>query len=174
MRDWERLNNDEQHFIKNVLAFFAASDGIVNENLAQMFCSEVQVPEARCFYGFQIAMENIHSETYSLLIDTYIKDSVEKNFLLNGIQNIPVIQLKASWAMKYINSVDSFATRLVAFSAVEGIQTKLLILNLMTNCFKLYLRFRALTQFLFQKSILEQNLIRFMTAKWNFKTAWLA
>ena len=120
MRDWERLNNDEQHFIKNVLAFFAASDGIVNENLAQMFCSEVQVPEARCFYGFQIAMENIHSETYSLLIDTYIKDSVEKNFLLNGIQNIPVIQLKASWAMKYINSVDSFATRLVAFSAVEG------------------------------------------------------
>ena len=130
MRDWERLNNDEQHFIKNVLAFFAASDGIVNENLAQMFCSEVQVPEARCFYGFQIAMENIHSETYSLLIDTYIKDSVEKNFLLNGIQNIPVIQLKASWAMKYINSVDSFATRLVAFSAVEGIQTKLLILNL--------------------------------------------
>ena len=102
------------------MAFFAASDGIVNENLAQNFCTEVQIPEARCFYGFQIAMENIHSETYSLLIDTFIKDNSEKNFLLNAIQTVPIIQEKAEWAMKYINNNDSFATRLVAFSAVEG------------------------------------------------------
>mgnify|MGYP000849027710 CR=1 FL=1 len=121
LKDWERLTKDEKHFIKYVLAFFAASDGIVNENLAQQFCTEVQIPEARCFYGFQIAMENIHSETYSLLIDTYIKDQNEKNFLFNAIQNIPVIQKKAAWAMKWINDNDSFAERLVAFAAVEGI-----------------------------------------------------
>ncbi len=119
-KDWEKLNPDEQHFIKYVLAFFAASDGIVNENLAEKFCSEVQIPEARCFYGFQIAMENIHSETYSLLIDTLITDKNEKNFLLNAIQNVPIIEEKAKWAMKHINNTDNFATRLVAFSAVEG------------------------------------------------------
>ena len=119
--DWEKLNNNEKHFIKYILAFFAASDGIVLENLAQQFCNEVQIPEARCFYGFQIAMENIHSETYSLLIDTYIKDEKEKSFLLNAIENIPVIQKKAKWALKWINNNNSFAERIVAFSAVEGI-----------------------------------------------------
>ncbi len=118
---WEKLNKDEKHFIKYVLAFFAASDGIVLENLAEQFCTEVQIPEARCFYGFQIAMENIHAETYSLLIDTYIKDSNEKEYLFNAIQNVPVIHKKASWAMKWINSSDTFAERLVAFAAVEGI-----------------------------------------------------
>jgi ribonucleotide reductase beta subunit family protein with ferritin-like domain len=121
LKDWERLNKDEKHFIKYVLAFFAASDGIVLENLAEQFCTEVQIPEARCFYGFQIAMENIHAETYSLLIDTYIKDSNEKDFLFNAILNVPVIHKKASWAMKWINSADSFAERLVGFAAVEGI-----------------------------------------------------
>jgi ribonucleotide reductase beta subunit family protein with ferritin-like domain len=122
LSDWEnKLNDNEKHFIKYVLAFFAASDGIVLENLAQKFCTEIQVPEARCFYGFQIAMENIHSETYSLLIDTYIKDRAEKNFLFNAIQNVPVINKKAEWALKWINSTNSFAERLVAFSAVEGI-----------------------------------------------------
>ncbi len=121
MKDWERLNKDEKHFIKYVLAFFAASDGIVLENLAEQFCTEVQIPEARCFYGFQIAMENIHSETYSLLIDTYIKDEEEKTYLFNAILNVPVINKKAAWAMKWINSGDSFAERIVAFSAVEGI-----------------------------------------------------
>jgi len=122
LSDWEKkLNDNEKHFIKYVLAFFAASDGIVLENLAQKFCTEIQVPEARCFYGFQIAMENIHSETYSLLIDTYIKDATEKNFLFNAIQNVPVITKKANWALKWINNTNSFAERLVAFSAVEGI-----------------------------------------------------
>ena len=122
LSDWEKkLNDNEKHFIKYVLAFFAASDGIVLENLAQKFCTEIQIPEARCFYGFQIAMENIHSETYSLLIDTYIKDREEKNFLFNAIQNVPVINKKAQWALKFINSSNSFAERLVAFSAVEGI-----------------------------------------------------
>lgn len=120
--DWEKkLNDNERHFIKYVLAFFAASDGIVLENLAQKFCTEIQLPEARCFYGFQIAMENIHSETYSLLIDTYIKDSVEKNFLFNAISNVDVIKKKANWALKWINDSSSYAERLVAFSAVEGI-----------------------------------------------------
>ena len=120
--DWEKkLNDNEKHFIKYVLAFFAASDGIVLENLAQKFCTEIQLPEARCFYGFQIAMENIHSETYSLLIDTYIKDSVEKNFLFNAIENVDVIKKKANWALKWINDTSSYAERLVAFSAVEGI-----------------------------------------------------
>ncbi len=120
-RDWEKLNQNEQHFIKYVLAFFAASDGIVNENLAQKFCTEVQVPEVRCFYGFQIAMENIHSETYSLLIDTYIKDPKEKSFLFNAIDNIEVIKQKANWALNWINDNDIFAERLVAFAAIEGI-----------------------------------------------------
>lgn len=121
MRDWEKLNNNEKHFIKYVLAFFAASDGIVLENLAQKFYTEIQIPEARCFYGFQIAMESIHSETYSLLIDTYIKDQTEKTFLLRAIENIDVIKLKAHWALKWINNSNSFAERIVAFAAVEGI-----------------------------------------------------
>lgn len=121
LKDWEKLKDEEKHFIKYVLAFFAASDGIVLENLAEQFCTEVQIPEARCFYGFQIAMENIHSETYSLLIDTYIKDENEKHFLFNAIQNVPVIHKKASWAMKYINGDQPFAERLIGFAAVEGI-----------------------------------------------------
>ena len=119
--DWElKLNNDEKHFIKMVLAFFAASDGIVNENLAENFLKEVQYPEAKSFYGFQIAMENIHSETYSLLIDTYIKDEKEKNMLFHAIDNYPSIKEKADWALKWISS-ESFAERLIAFAAVEGI-----------------------------------------------------
>ena len=120
LKDWERLNNDERHFVKHVLAFFAASDGIVNENLAVNFMKEVQLPEARCFYGFQIMIENIHSETYSLLIDTYIKDPVEKNRLFHAIDTVPCVQKKAQWALKWINN-GSFAERLVAFAAVEGI-----------------------------------------------------
>jgi ribonucleotide reductase beta subunit family protein with ferritin-like domain len=121
LKDWQKLNEKEQHFIKNVLAFFAASDGIVLENLAQQFCTEVQIPEARCFYGFQMAMENIHSETYSLLIDTYIKDANEKNYLFAAITNIDVIREKAQWALKWMNQQKSFQERLVAFAAVEGI-----------------------------------------------------
>lgn len=121
LADWQKLNKDEQHFIKYILAFFAASDGIVSENLAQQFSTEVQLPEARCFYAFQMMMENIHSETYSLLIDTYIKDENEKDFLLKGIQNIEVVNTKAQWALKWINNNDSFAERLVAFAAVEGV-----------------------------------------------------
>lgn len=120
LKDWERLNNDERHFIKHVLAFFAASDGIVNENLAVNFMKEVQLPEARCFYGFQIMMENIHSETYSLLIDTYIKDTVEKDHLFRALETVPCVQRKAQWALRWINE-GSFAERLVAFAAVEGI-----------------------------------------------------
>ena len=120
LKDWERLTNDEQHFVKHVLAFFAASDGIVNENLAVNFMKEVQLPEARCFYGFQIMIENIHSETYSLLIDTYIKDNVEKKRLFNALETVPCVQKKAQWALKWINE-GSFAERLVAFAAVEGI-----------------------------------------------------
>jgi ribonucleoside-diphosphate reductase beta chain len=120
LKDWERLTNDEQHFVKHVLAFFAASDGIVNENLAVNFMKEVQLPEARCFYGFQIMIENIHSETYSLLIDTYIKDPVEKNRLFHALDTVPCVQKKAQWALKWINN-GSFAERLVAFAAVEGI-----------------------------------------------------
>ena len=120
LKDWERLSSDEQHFVKHVLAFFAASDGIVNENLAVNFMKEVQLPEARCFYGFQIMIENIHSETYSLLIDAYIKDPVEKNHLFHAIDTVPCVQKKAKWALKWINN-GSFAERLVAFAAVEGI-----------------------------------------------------
>ena len=121
LTDWnEKLNDDERHYIKHVLAFFAASDGIVNENLAENFMKEVQYPEAKSFYGFQIMMENIHSETYSLLIDTYIKDSDEKDRLFHAIDNYESIKKKADWALKWINS-DSFAERLIAFAAVEGI-----------------------------------------------------
>lgn len=119
--DWERkLNNDEKHFIKHVLAFFAASDGIVNENLAVNFMKEVQYPEARCFYGFQIMIENIHSETYSLLIDTYIRDNAEKDRLFHAVDTVPCVKKKADWALRWI-AQGSFAERLVAFAAVEGI-----------------------------------------------------
>jgi len=119
---WDALTTDEKYFISMVLAFFAASDGIVLENLAMRFMADVQLSEARAFYGFQIAMENIHSETYSLLIETYIKDAVEKDRLFNAIEHIPCIQKKASWAQKWIHdNRSSFATRLVAFACVEGI-----------------------------------------------------
>jgi len=119
--DWEnKLNDDERYFIKNVLAFFAASDGIVNENLAVNFMNEVQYPEARCFYGFQIMMENIHSETYSLLIDTYIKNEAEKQHLFNAIETVPSVSKKAEWALRWIEK-GNFAERLIAFAAVEGI-----------------------------------------------------
>ena len=119
---WDALTADEKYFISMVLAFFAASDGIVLENLAMRFMADVQLSEARAFYGFQIAMENIHSETYSLLIETYIKDAVEKDRLFNAIEHIPCIQKKASWAQKWIHdNRSSFATRLVAFACVEGI-----------------------------------------------------
>jgi ribonucleoside-diphosphate reductase beta chain len=119
--DWEKkLNDDERHFVKHVLAFFAASDGIVNENLAENFLSEVQYTEAKFFYGFQITIENIHSETYSLLIDTYIKDTAEKNHLFNAIDTLECVKKKADWALRWIEK-GSFAERLVAFAAVEGI-----------------------------------------------------
>lgn len=121
LTDWnEKLNDDERYFIKHILAFFAASDGIVNENLAENFINEVQYSEAKFFYGFQIMMENIHSETYSLLIDTYVKDEKEKHLLFNAIDNFPAIKKKADWALKWIDSPD-FAERLIAFAAVEGI-----------------------------------------------------
>lgn len=119
--DWNnKLNDNERHFVKHVLAFFAASDGIVNENLAINFLNEVQYPEARFFYGFQVMMENIHSETYSLLIDTYIKDPVEKDKLLHAVETVPCVGKKADWALTWINN-GSFAERLIAFAAVEGI-----------------------------------------------------
>ena len=123
VKHWEdRLTHDERHFISHVLAFFAASDGIVNENLASNFAIEIQVAEVRCFYGFQIAMENIHSETYSLLIDTFIKDDKEKMHLLNAIETLPSIQKKATWALEWCDRNNaSFAERLIAFSVVEGI-----------------------------------------------------
>ncbi len=118
---WKKLSPDEQHFIKHVLAFFAASDGIVNENLVVNFMQDVTIPEARCFYGFQVAMENIHAETYSLLIDTYISDPKEKTSLFNAIDTLPCVQKKAKWALQWIEEAPSFAHRLVAFAAVEGI-----------------------------------------------------
>lgn len=119
--DWHsKLNDDERHFIKHVLAFFAASDGIVNENLAENFLSEVQYTEAKFFYGFQVAIENIHSETYSLLIDTYIKDKKEKDYLFHAIETLDCVQKKAKWALNWIDN-GTFAERLVAFAAVEGI-----------------------------------------------------
>ena len=121
LTDWStKLNDDEKFFIKHILAFFAASDGIVNENLAENFVNEVQYSEAKFFYGFQIMMENIHSETYSLLIDTYVKDDAEKDKLFNAIETFPAIKKKADWALKWIES-DSFAERLIAFVGVEGI-----------------------------------------------------
>lgn len=119
--DWEnKLNDDERHFIKHVLAFFAASDGIVNENLAENFLRDVQYPEARSFYGFQLMMENIHSETYSLLIDGYIKDPMEKDGLFHAIDTLPCVKKKAEWALNWIDN-GKFAEKLVAFAAVEGI-----------------------------------------------------
>ena len=120
-KDFNSLTPNEQHFVKYVLAFFASSDGIVNENIVLNFMQEVQIPEARCFYGFQIAIENIHSEVYSLLIDTYVKDDVEKA-LFNAIETIPCIQKKSAWALKWTDAANAtFAERLVAYSAVEGI-----------------------------------------------------
>jgi ribonucleoside-diphosphate reductase beta chain len=121
LNDWNnKLNADEKYFIKHILAFFAASDGIVNENLALNFVNEVQYAEAKFFYGFQIMMENIHSETYSLLIDTYVKDEQEKSDLFNALEVFPAIRKKAGWALRWIES-ESFAERLIAFAAVEGI-----------------------------------------------------
>ena len=121
-KDWEGMTDNERHFVSHILAFFAASDGIVNENLAQNFSNEIQIPEARCFYGFQIAIENIHSEVYSLLIDTYVRDTVQKDHLLRAIETVPCVNKKANWALKWCNPEHaSFAERIVAFAAVEGI-----------------------------------------------------
>jgi len=120
LKDWANLNDGEKHFITHVLAFFAASDGIVNENLAENFVAEVQYTEAKFFYGFQIAIENIHSETYSLLIDTYVKDNKEKDKLFHAVETIPCVGKKAEWALRWIDN-GSFAERLIAFAAVEGI-----------------------------------------------------
>ena len=120
LADWKKMNDGERHFISHVLAFFAASDGIVNENLANNFLKEVQYAEAKCFYGFQIMMENIHSETYSLLIDSYISDPKEKDHLLRAIETIDCVKKKADWALKWIES-DNFVERLISFAAVEGI-----------------------------------------------------
>mgnify|MGYP006268493053 CR=1 FL=1 len=119
-KDWENLNDGERHFISHVLAFFAASDGIVNENLAENMVNEVQYTEAKFFYGFQIMMENIHSETYSLLIDTYIKDGKEKDKLFNAIETMDCVKKKADWALRWIDE-GTFTERLIAFAAVEGI-----------------------------------------------------
>merc|ERR1712127_1046248 len=118
--DWNKLKPDERYFISHILAFFAASDGIVNENLVERFMQEVQIPEARCFYGFQVAIENIHSEMYSLLIDTLIKDEQQKDHLLRAIETVPSVTKKAEWALRWIES-GSFPERLIAFAAVEGI-----------------------------------------------------
>jgi ribonucleotide reductase beta subunit family protein with ferritin-like domain len=119
--DWNSLSSNEQYFIKHVLAFFAASDGIVSENLAARFLAEVQIPEARLYYGFQLMIEGIHAEVYSLLIDTYVKDPVEKQLLFDAIHTIPCVRKKAEWAMRWIDGTGSFGERLVAFAAVEGI-----------------------------------------------------
>merc|ERR1712070_882683 len=121
MKDWEKLTDSEQHFIKHVLAFFAASDGIVLENLASQFSTEVQLPEARAFYGFQMAMENIHSETYSLLIEQFIRDPSEKEKIFDAIHTMPAVSEKAQWAVQWMQRDNSFAERIVAFAAVEGI-----------------------------------------------------
>ncbi|MEK6480175.1 ribonucleoside-diphosphate reductase small subunit [Catalinimonas sp. 4WD22] len=120
LKDWNNMTDDERHFISHVLAFFAASDGIVNENLAENFVNEVQYTEAKFFYGFQIAMENVHSETYSLLIDTYIKDTKTKNKLFRAVETMDCVKKKADWALRWIDE-GNFAERLVAFAAVEGI-----------------------------------------------------
>jgi ribonucleotide reductase beta subunit family protein with ferritin-like domain len=120
--DWESLTKNEKHFLKNIIAFFAGSDGIVLENLVGNFCNEIQLPEARCFYGFQIAIENIHSEVYSLIIDKYVKDELEKATLFNAIEEIPCVKRKADWAMKWMSpDKASFAERVIAFAVVEGI-----------------------------------------------------
>ncbi|XP_037949904.1 ribonucleoside-diphosphate reductase subunit M2-like [Teleopsis dalmanni] len=120
--DWEKLNDNERYFIKHILAFFAASDGIVNENLVERFSQEVQVTEARCFYGFQIAIENVHSEMYSILIDTYVKDHEEREHLFNAIETMPAVKRKAEWALSWISSKSAnFGERIIAFAAVEGI-----------------------------------------------------
>ena len=121
LEDWNKLSDDEKYFIEHILAFFAGADGIVLENLVSCFCKEVQIPEARCFYGFQGAMENIHSEVYSLLIDTFIRDPERKTKLFNAIETIPCVSKKANWALQWINQDRRFAERLVAFSVVEGI-----------------------------------------------------
>ena len=121
LKDWKKLNDNEKHFVKHVLAFFAASDGIVNENLCTRFYSEVQIPEARQFYSFQILIEAIHSQTYAELINTFVSDDAEKDYLFNAVETMPIVKKKAEWAMKHINSSESFAQRLMAFSAVEGI-----------------------------------------------------
>ena len=122
MRDWDELNDNERHFLKHILAFFAASDGIVNENLAVNFSNEVQWPEARAFYGFQIMIENVHAETYSLLIDTYIQDAQEKDRLFRAMETVPTVMKKAEWALKWTDQGKaSFGERLIAFAAVEGI-----------------------------------------------------
>lgn len=120
-RHWESLTSDENHFVKHVLAFFAASDGIVLENLAGRFIMEVQISEARAFYGFQIAIENIPSEMYSLLLETYIKDSEEKSHLFRAIETVPCVEKKANWALSWIDGSETFAERLIAFACVEGI-----------------------------------------------------
>merc|ERR1712203_1222355 len=120
-KDWDQLTDAERHFVKHVLAFFAASDGIVLENLAGQFSTEVQLPEARAFYGFQIAMENIHSETYSLLIEQYVRDPAEQEQVFNAIATMPAVTEKARWAIQWMNTENSFAERLVAFAAVEGV-----------------------------------------------------
>lgn len=121
LKDWESLTDNEKLFISHVLAFFASSDGIVLENLGVRFMNDIQIPEARAFYGFQIMIENIHSEAYSTLIETYIKDPSEKDYLFHAVQNIPCIKKKADWALKWITSSDSFAERLIAFACIEGI-----------------------------------------------------
>lgn len=121
IKDWKSLNDDEKHFIKSVLAFFASSDGIVNENLASQFYSEVKIPEARAFYSMQMAIETVHAETYSLLIDTYITDTKEKNDLFNALKTVPIIKKKADWALKWMDKSLPFAERLFAFACVEGI-----------------------------------------------------
>lgn len=122
LKDWNQLTPNERYFVSHVLAFFAASDGIVNENLALNFSNEIQIPEARCFYGFQIAIENIHSEVYSLLIDTYIRDPKEKKHLLSAIHTIPCVQQKAQWALRWCDArYAAYAERCIAFAAVEGI-----------------------------------------------------
>merc|ERR1712151_372271 len=120
-KDWDMLSANEKHFVTHVLAFFAASDGIVLENLASSFSTQVQIPEARAFYGFQIAMENIHSETYSLLIEQYVKDPEEKDRVFDAIHTMPAVEEKAQWAVQWMNTENSFAERVVAFAAVEGI-----------------------------------------------------
>ena len=121
LSDWDTLNEDEKYFIENILAFFAGSDGIVLENLIQNFCNDVKLPEAKCVYSYQAYIENVHSEVYSLLIDTYIKDETRKSECFNAIEEIPCVKKKADWALKWINNFQSFAHRLIAFAVVEGI-----------------------------------------------------